>query len=77
MIYPVLVLQRTLLSEEGSDIHDNELAYLVAIADEVMGRKNRIAIVTFKQGAATGHKAINPGMVSVTNYLVVYAPKTS
>jgi adenine-specific DNA-methyltransferase len=33
----------------------------------------RVAIVTFKQGAATGHKAINPGMVNVTNFLLVYA----
>lgn len=80
MMYPLLVLQRSLLSEDGSlflHIDDNELAYLIAIADEVMGRKNRISIVTFKQGAATGHKSINPGMVSVTNYLVVYAKNKS
>jgi adenine-specific DNA-methyltransferase len=32
-----------------------------------------VAIVTFKQGAATGHKSINPGMVSTTNFILVYA----
>jgi adenine-specific DNA-methyltransferase len=76
MIYPSLVLQRELLSEDGTlfvHIDDNELGYLIAVADEVMARKNRVAIITFKQGAATGHKSINPGMVSTTNFIVVYA----
>ena len=76
MMYPLLVLQRELLSDDGTlfvHIDDNELAYMTALADEVMGRKNRVAIVTFKQGAPTGHKAINPGMVSTTNFIVVYA----
>jgi adenine-specific DNA-methyltransferase len=76
MMYPALELQRDLLAEQGTlfvHIDDNELAYLIAILDEIMGRRNRIAIVTFKQGAPTGHKAINPGMVSTTNFLVVYA----
>lgn len=76
MIYPSLVLQRELLSEDGTlfvHIDDNELGYLIAAADEVMARKNRVAIITFKQGAATGHKSINPGMVSTTNFIVVYA----
>lgn len=80
MIYPTLVLQRELLSEDGTlfvHIDDNELGYLIAISDEVMGRKNRVAIITFKQGAATGHKSINPGMVSTTNFIVVYAKNKS
>ncbi len=69
MMYPSLELQRDLLAEDGTlfiHIDDNELGYLIAIADEIMGRKNRISVVTFKQGAPTGHKAINPGMVSTT-----------
>ena len=76
MVYPALELQRDLLAIDGTlfiHIDDNELGYLIAIADEVMGRKNRMAVVTFKQGAATGHKSINPGMVNVTNYVLVYA----
>lgn len=76
MLYPLLELQRDLLSPDGTlfvHIDDNELGYLIAIADEIFGRKNRVSIVTFKQGAATGHKAINPGMVSTTNFIVVYA----
>ena len=76
MMYPALELQRDLLSLDGTlfiHIDDNELGYLIPIADEVMGRKNRIAITTFKQGAATGHKAINPGLVNVTNFVLIYA----
>jgi len=76
MLFPALQLQRDLLASDGTlfiHIDDNELGYLLAIADEVMNRKNRVAIITFKQGAATGHKSINPGMVSTTNFMVVYA----
>jgi adenine-specific DNA-methyltransferase len=38
---------------------------------------NRISIITFKQGAATGHKAINPGVVTTSNFLLVYAKNRS
>lgn len=75
MLYPALELQRELLAPDGTlfiHIDDNELGYLIAVADEVMNRKNRVAIVTFKQGAATGHKSINPGMVSTANFILVY-----
>jgi adenine-specific DNA-methyltransferase len=54
-------------------IDDNELAYLTVLADEIFGRKNRISIATFKQGAATGHKSINPGLVSTSNFILIYA----
>ena len=54
-------------------IDDNELAYLMILLDEIFGRKNRASIATFKQGAATGHKSINPGLVTTTNYILIYA----
>ncbi|AUY08615.1 site-specific DNA-methyltransferase [Aeromonas sp. ASNIH2] len=71
-----LELIHKLIATDGSlfvHIDDNELAYLVVLLDEIFGRQNRVNIVTFKQGSATGHKAINPGLVSTTNYLVIYA----
>ena len=80
MIYPAMTLLRDLLGEDGTlfvHIDDNELAYLIVVLDEVFGRKNRISVVSFKQGAATGHKAINPGMVSTTNFILVYAKNKS
>ena len=58
-------------------IDDNELAYLTVLADEIFGRRNRINIATFKQGAATGHKSINPGLVSTSNFILIYAKDKS
>lgn len=71
-----LELLRVLLAEDGTlfvHIDETELGYLLVLLDEVFGRANRVSVVTFKQGSATGHKAINPGCVTTTNYIVVYA----
>lgn len=71
-----LEVLRRLLSTDGTlfvHIDDNELGYLIALLDEVFGRSNRVSIVTFKQGAATGHKSINPGVVSTSNFVLIYA----
>jgi adenine-specific DNA-methyltransferase len=65
-----------LLAKEGTlfvHIDDNELGYLIVLLDEIFGRNNRVYVVTFKQGSATGHKSINPGCVNTTNYVVIYA----
>ena len=69
---------RSLLSDDGTlffHIDDNELGYAIVLLDEVFGRENRRYIITFKQGSATGHKAINPGCVSITNYILIYSKK--
>ncbi|MFA4829279.1 MAG: site-specific DNA-methyltransferase [Thermodesulfovibrionales bacterium] len=76
ILYPRLELLRNLLLEEGTifvHIDDNELPYLIVLLDEIFGRRNRISLITFKQGAPTGHKAINPGLVTTTNYIAIYA----
>jgi adenine-specific DNA-methyltransferase len=65
-----------LLAEDGAifvEIDDTELGPLLVTMDAVFGRDNRIATVTVVRSAATGHKAINPGPVNVTDYLLVYA----
>jgi adenine-specific DNA-methyltransferase len=65
-----------LMAEHGTlfvHIDDNELGYLIVVLDEIFGRANRLSVVTFKQGAPTGHKAINPGCVSTTNFILMYA----
>jgi adenine-specific DNA-methyltransferase len=75
-----LELLRRLLSNDGTafvHIDDNELGYLVVLMDELFGRNNRLYIVTFKQGSATGHKSINPGCVNTTNFLLIYAKARS
>lgn len=76
LMYPRFELLRELLSEDGTifiHMDDSELGYLMAILDEIFDRNNRTHLVAFKQGSATGHKAINPGMVSTCNFIFSYA----
>lgn len=71
---------RRLMSDDGTlfvHIDDNELGYLIVLLDEVFGRSNRVSVVSFKQGSATGHKSINPGVVSTTNFILIYAKNKS
>jgi adenine-specific DNA-methyltransferase len=75
-----LDLLRRLLAADGTlfvHIDDNELGYLIVLLDELFGRDNRLYVVTFKQASATGHKAINPGCVNTTNFLLMYAREKS
>lgn len=68
----------TLLKDEGTffiHIDDQNLPYITVLLDEIFGKRNRLYMVTFKQGAATGHKAINPGCVTTTNFILIYAKK--
>jgi adenine-specific DNA-methyltransferase len=80
MMYARFELLNELLSENGTivvHLDVEELAYSTVILDEIFGRKNRVNLCTFKQGAAVGHKAINPGLVTTTNYLLIYAKNKS
>lgn len=70
-----LELVHRLMAPTGSlfiHIDDNELGYLLVVADEVFGRGNRINIITFKQSSASGPKAINPGLVTTSNFILYY-----
>lgn len=67
---------RRLLSDDGSlfvHIDANELGYLIVLIDEIFGRANRCGIITFRQSSTSGVKAANPGLVTTTNYLLLYA----
>jgi adenine-specific DNA-methyltransferase len=71
-----LEILRRLLRNDGTifvHIDDNELGYLIVLLDEVFGRANRLYTVTFRQASPTGHKAINPGCVSTSNFVLIYA----
>jgi len=75
-----LLLLHRLLCDSGTvfiHIDDNELGYLIAVADEIFGRGNRISVVTFKQSSVSGPKARNPGVVSIANYVLIYAKNKS
>jgi adenine-specific DNA-methyltransferase len=65
-----------LLREDGAvfaEIDDNELGTLITLMDKVFGRENRISTITIVRSAPTGHKAINPGPVHVSDFLLAYA----
>jgi adenine-specific DNA-methyltransferase len=73
-------LLHRLMTQDGTlfvHIDDNEIGYLIVLIDEIFGRQNRVSIITFKQGAATGHKAINPGVVNTSNFILIYAKDKS
>jgi adenine-specific DNA-methyltransferase len=69
-------IARDLLREDGTifiSIDENELGYLQVLCDEIFGRENRANLISVKRGSVTGHKAINPGVVNITEYLLAYA----
>lgn len=69
-----------LLSDDGTlfvHIDDENLGYLMVLLDEIFRKSNRLYSITFKQGSATGHKAINPGCVTTTNFILMYAKDKS
>ncbi len=71
-----IVVLHKLLSDDGTfvlHIDDNELAYIIVMLDEIFGRSNRTYIATFKQSSVSGPKSVNPGLVSTTSFVVIYA----
>ncbi|AOW22830.1 DNA methyltransferase [Sphingomonas melonis TY] len=75
-----LEILNKLLTASGTifiHIDDNELGYLIVLADEIFGRKNRISVVSFKQSSVSGPKSRNPGVVSIGSYVLIYAADKS
>ena len=76
LMYARFELLNQLLSETGTfflHLDDNQIGYATVVCDEIYGRKNRVFMSSFKQSSASGPKAINPGVVSTTSYIVCYA----
>ena len=69
-------LAKRFLRPSGSmsvSIDDHEVANCRHVLDQAFTRTNRAALPTIKRGSATGHKAINPGMVNLTEYVALYS----
>jgi len=65
-----------MLSKDGAifvHIDSLELGHLKVLMDEIFGIRNFITLITLKRSATTGHKAINPSPVNVTDYILAYA----
>lgn len=76
MMVPRIEAVATLVADDGAvfiEIDDTMLADLIVACDGILGRKNRVSIVTVVRSASTGHKAINAGPVNASDYLLVYA----
>lgn len=58
-------------------VDNYEIAYLLVLLDEVFGKDNRKNIITVKRGSVTGAKVINPGVVNIVEYVVLYSKDTS
>lgn len=72
-----LKILKRLLSKDGFifiNIDDNEQAYLSVLLDEIFGRKNKYDKIAVKTSSSQGgFGGVNPGLVSNTEYVLVYA----
>jgi adenine-specific DNA-methyltransferase len=71
---------RQMLTEDGTlcmTIDHNELGYALLLMDEVFGKENLKNIITAKRGSVTGAKVINPGVVNLSDYVLIYARNSS
>jgi len=70
----------SLLTQDGTfsmSIDLNEVGMSLVMLDHIFGKENRSYIATVKRGSVTGHKAINPGVVNVSEYIVSYSAQKS
>lgn len=80
LMYKRLILLSNLLSDDGSiyvHIDDREQAYLKVIMDEIFGRNNFVQMISVKRASPAGFKVINPGPLTVTDYILLYAKDKS
>jgi len=65
-----------LLRNDGSifiSIDHNELGHLKVLMDEIFGVENLKNIVTVQRSAISGPKVINPGLVNVSEFILIYS----
>lgn len=71
-----LSIAHELLRKDGVifvQIDHHELAYLMTIMDEIFGPENKIQIISVKVASPSGFKAVNPGPIDVTEFILFYA----
>ena len=76
LLFERLQLAKCLLAPDGCiaiSIDQEELGTLQRLCDDIFGRENRLPMVTVKRGSVTGHKVINPGVVNIAEYVLMYA----
>jgi len=70
-----LEIAKELLSKDGAifvQIDYHEIGYLNVLMDEIFGKQNFIQMITVKAASPAGFKTVNPGPVSVSEYILFY-----
>jgi len=70
-----LEVAKELLSDDGAifvQIDHHELGYLNILMDEIFGIGNKVQIISVKVASPSGFKAVNPGPIDVTEYILFY-----
>ena len=71
-----LELLKGLLHPTGTiyvHIDNNEQAYLKVVMDEIFHRDNFVQMISVKRASPAGFKVVNPGPLTVTDYILLYA----
>ena len=75
-----LEIARELLRNDGAifvQIDHHELGYLTVLMDEIFGVDNKVQIISAKVASPSGFKAVNPGPIDVTEFILFYAKSKS
>lgn len=75
-----LEVAKELLSEDGVifiQIDHHELGYINILMDEIFGIANKIQVISIKVSAPSGFKAVNPGPIDVTEFILFYGKNKS
>ncbi len=70
-----LEVAKLLLKSDGAifvQIDHHELAYIMVLLDEIFGIHNKVQVIAVKTASASGFKAVNPGPIDVTEYILFY-----
>jgi len=69
------ILQKLLRNDGSIYVHidNNEQAYLKVLLDEIFKRSNFVQMISVKRASPAGFKVINPGPLTVTDYIFLYA----
>ncbi len=71
-----LQVAHKLLHKEGSlfvQCDHHEIGYLNILLDEVFKEENKVQLIAVKTASASGFKAVNPGPIDVTEFILYYA----
>lgn len=75
-----LSIAKDLLTEDGSifiSIDQNEIGHLIVLMNEIFGQENQKNIVTVKRSSVSGAKVINPGVVNISEFLLIYSKNSN